>query len=121
MAAKGGAGNGARKDAPLWNLPNILTLMRVFAIPVLVVIFYWDHHVCFHFVTGHTHTHDTLTRIPFKTKTKQAWRNLACTLLFVFAAMTDWLDGYLARRMNLSSPLGAFLDPVADKVKRRSY
>jgi CDP-diacylglycerol---glycerol-3-phosphate 3-phosphatidyltransferase len=46
----------------------------------------------------------------------QAWRNLACTLLFVFAAMTDWLDGYLARRMNLSSPLGAFLDPVADKV-----
>ena len=57
--------------------------------------------------------------LPLSTfKNTQPWRNAACSGLFVFAAMTDWLDGYLARRMNLSSPLGAFLDPAADKVCR---
>jgi hypothetical protein len=48
----------------------------------------------------------------------QAWRNQACAGLFVGAAVTDYLDGYLARKWNLSSAFGAFLDPVADKVVR---
>ncbi|TFJ82286.1 hypothetical protein NSK_006406 [Nannochloropsis salina CCMP1776] len=88
MAGGGNAASNRGNEPPLWNLPNILTLLRVISIPVLIMIYY----------------------------TSASWRNAACSGLFVFAAMTDWLDGYLARRMNLSSPLGAFLDPVADKL-----
>lgn len=70
------------------NLPNILTLLRIALIPVLVVLFY----------------------IPGE------WTPPACALIFALAAVTDWLDGYLARRLNLTSAFGAFLDPVADKL-----
>jgi cardiolipin synthase (CMP-forming) len=75
------------------NLPNILTWLRIVAIPVLVSLYY----------------------LP------PSWldlydKNLAATLLFVAAAITDWLDGYLARRWNQTSSFGAFLDPVADKL-----
>ena len=72
----------------VWTVPNTLTLLRIALIPVLVVVFY----------------------LPF------AWSNLASTAVFGLAALTDWLDGYLARRMQLVSALGAFLDPVADKL-----
>ena len=70
------------------NLPNILTLLRIALIPVLVVLFY----------------------IPGE------WTNPICALVFALAAVTDWLDGYLARRLNMMSAFGAFLDPVADKL-----
>ena len=66
----------------------LLTLLRIVLIPVLVVFFYLPYH----------------------------WTNLAVAIVFVLAAVTDWLDGYLARRMNLLSHFGAFLDPVADKL-----
>lgn len=72
----------------LLNIPNTLTLIRIALIPVFVVVFY----------------------LPFK------WSNDAATAIFAFAAITDWLDGYLARRLEQSSPFGAFLDPVADKL-----
>ena len=68
--------------------PNILTLLRIAFVPVFVVVYY----------------------LPF------AWVPLVTTILFVLAAVTDWLDGYLARKLNQSSPFGAFLDPVADKL-----
>ncbi|QJQ94266.1 MULTISPECIES: CDP-diacylglycerol--glycerol-3-phosphate 3-phosphatidyltransferase [Halomonadaceae] len=70
------------------NIPNILTLARIAFIPLLVVIFY----------------------LPF------AWSMPLAAGLFALAAITDWLDGYLARRWNQSTPFGAFLDPVADKL-----
>lgn len=70
------------------NLPTILTLLRIAIIPVFILVFYWPI----------------------------AWSNLICTVLFVFAALTDWLDGYLARRWGQTSNFGAFLDPVADKL-----
>ncbi|HEA25930.1 MAG TPA: CDP-diacylglycerol--glycerol-3-phosphate 3-phosphatidyltransferase [Ectothiorhodospiraceae bacterium] len=70
------------------NLPNILTLMRIVLIPVLVLAFYYP----------------------------VAWANIAATVIFFIAGVTDWLDGYLARRMGVSSRFGAFLDPVADKL-----
>ncbi len=70
------------------NIPNILTLLRIALIPVFVVIFY----------------------LPWEFSGK------VCALVFALAAMTDWLDGYLARRLEQTSPLGAFLDPVADKL-----
>lgn len=72
-----------------WNLPNILTVFRIGIIPVLVVMY---------LIQG------------------WPWREEWLTAVFVTAAITDWADGYLARRMNLSSPFGAFLDPVADKL-----
>jgi CDP-diacylglycerol--glycerol-3-phosphate 3-phosphatidyltransferase/cardiolipin synthase len=70
------------------TLPNLLTLLRILLIPIFVVVFY----------------------LPF------AWAPEAATFVFVFAAVTDWLDGYLARRMEQESAFGAFLDPVADKL-----
>ncbi|HWU74902.1 MAG TPA: CDP-diacylglycerol--glycerol-3-phosphate 3-phosphatidyltransferase [Rhodanobacter sp.] len=70
------------------NLPTWLTLFRVALLPVMVVVFY----------------------LPF------AGHNITAAIVFVLAAFTDWLDGFLARRMNLTSAFGAFLDPVADKL-----
>ncbi len=70
------------------NIPNTLTLLRIVLIPVFVLVFY----------------------LPF------AWSNEAACIIFVVAAVTDMLDGYLARRLNQLSKLGAFLDPVADKL-----
>jgi CDP-diacylglycerol--glycerol-3-phosphate 3-phosphatidyltransferase len=72
-----------------WNLPNSLTAFRIAIIPVLVIMYLFS-----------------------------SWpmRNEWLTAVFVVAAVTDWLDGYLARKLNLSSPFGAFLDPVADKL-----
>jgi len=70
------------------NVPNMLTLLRLALIPVFVLLFY----------------------LPFK------WTNLACAALFTLAAVTDLLDGYLARRLGQTSDFGAFLDPVADKL-----
>jgi CDP-diacylglycerol--glycerol-3-phosphate 3-phosphatidyltransferase/cardiolipin synthase len=72
----------------MWNTPNILTLLRIVLIPVFVGIFY----------------------VP------APWARLACAMVFAAAAVTDWLDGYLARRLGQTSSLGAFLDPVADKL-----
>lgn len=72
----------------LWNTPNLLTLLRIVMIPVFIVAYY----------------------LPYP------WAPLLTMSLFILAALTDWLDGYLARRLNQSSPFGAFLDPVADKL-----
>jgi len=70
------------------NIPNILTLLRIGLIPVLVLFFY----------------------LPV------SWSHIATTIVFALAAWTDWLDGYLARRLGDTSAFGAFLDPVADKL-----
>lgn len=72
-----------------FNLPTLLTWARIVAIPLIVGVFYlpWDG----------------------------ATRNLLATALFIVFALTDWADGWLARRLNQTSSFGAFLDPVADK------
>jgi cardiolipin synthase (CMP-forming) len=75
-----------------WNLPNLLTWARVLAIPLLVAIFYLP--------MGLT----------------SAEQNLLSTIVFTAAAITDWIDGWLARRWGQTSAFGAFLDPVADKL-----
>ena len=72
----------------MWNIPNILTLLRIILIPVFVLLFY----------------------LPVE------WARFSCALVFAVAAVTDWFDGYLARRWGQVSPFGAFLDPVADKL-----
>ncbi|MBL8376611.1 MAG: CDP-diacylglycerol--glycerol-3-phosphate 3-phosphatidyltransferase [Burkholderiales bacterium] len=75
------------------NVPNLLTCLRILLIPLFVGIFYMP----------------------------ESWldgteKNQAATFIFVLAAITDWLDGWLARRLNQLSAFGAFLDPVADKL-----
>ena len=70
------------------NIPTSLTLLRIALIPVFVLAFY----------------------VPF------GWGNALSAAIFGIAAATDWLDGFLARRLGLTSQFGAFLDPVADKL-----
>lgn len=72
----------------MMNLPNSLTLLRVAFIPVFIVLFY----------------------LPF------TWSYYASAVVFILAAITDWLDGFLARRLQQMTKFGAFLDPVADKL-----
>ncbi|MEI8155757.1 MAG: CDP-diacylglycerol--glycerol-3-phosphate 3-phosphatidyltransferase [Burkholderiales bacterium] len=74
------------------TIPTIMTWTRIFAIPLIVGVFY----------------------LP-ETMASQAEKNLIATVMFVVFAATDWLDGYLARKLNQTSSFGAFLDPVADK------
>jgi CDP-diacylglycerol--glycerol-3-phosphate 3-phosphatidyltransferase len=70
------------------TLPTAITLFRIALIPLFVIVFY----------------------LPF------SWANIAATAIFVVAALSDWVDGYLARSMQQESSFGAFLDPVADKL-----
>jgi len=74
------------------TIPTIMTWTRIFAIPLIVGVFY----------------------LPDATAST-AEKNLIATIMFVVFAATDWLDGYLARKLNQTSSFGAFLDPVADK------
>jgi len=70
------------------KIPNLLTLLRIVLIPVFVLVFY----------------------LPYD------WAPYGAGAIFALAAVTDWFDGYLARKLNQFSPFGAFLDPVADKL-----
>ncbi len=77
----------------IFNLPNLVTWLRILLIPLIVGIFYLpDEWLSF------------------------SAKNVAGTAIFIVAAITDWLDGYLARTLNQMSAFGAFLDPVADKL-----
>lgn len=73
---------------PFMKIPNILTLSRILLIPIFVLVFY----------------------LPV------SWRYVGSAVIFALAALTDYLDGYLARRLHQTSAFGAFLDPVADKL-----
>ena len=70
------------------NLPNLLTCSRIFAVPLIIILLYFDNR----------------------------WLNLLTALLVVVAAITDGLDGYMARKYDLESTLGKLLDPLADKI-----
>jgi CDP-diacylglycerol--glycerol-3-phosphate 3-phosphatidyltransferase/cardiolipin synthase len=76
-----------------FNLPILLTWLRIVAIPLLIAVYYLP--------TDWATMHE---------------RDLAATAIFVAAALTDWADGYLARKLDQTSAFGAFLDPVADKL-----
>ena len=75
------------------TVPNLITLSRIVLIPLIIGIYYLPD--------------DWLS---------YSGKNITATAIFIFAAVTDWLDGYLARRLNQTSAFGAFLDPVADKL-----
>src|SRR6202795_4176691 len=82
-------GSGTRPHASHWNLPNTLTWLRILMIPAIVLLFYL---------------------LPYP------WGDTAACAAFALAGITDTLDGYFARKLGLTSRLGAFLDPVADKL-----
>lgn len=83
-------GRGSRHNVSMFlTLPTLLTWARIIAIPLIVGVFYLP--------------------LPIEQV------NLTASILFVVVALTDWLDGWLARRLNQTSAFGAFLDPVADK------
>jgi len=75
------------------TIPNLITLSRIVLIPLIIGLYYVPY--------GYLSDHD---------------KNLSATIVFILAAATDWLDGYLARRLNQMSAFGEFLDPVADKL-----
>ena len=75
------------------NIPNLITWFRILLIPIFIGVFYLP---------------DEILSLHFK--------HVASTIIFALAAITDWLDGYLARALNQTSAFGAFLDPVADKL-----
>ena len=72
----------------IWTIPNLITVFRVLLIPVFVTVYFLDWK----------------------------WAHQAGAFIFWLAAITDWFDGYLARKLQQSTPFGAFLDPVADKL-----
>jgi CDP-diacylglycerol--glycerol-3-phosphate 3-phosphatidyltransferase len=77
----------------VFNTPNLVTLSRIVLIPLIIGLYYLpEEWLSYH------------------------GKNIAATVVFILAALTDWLDGYLARRLNQTSAFGAFLDPVADKL-----
>ena len=76
--------------SPIWNLPNILTLLRIASIPILVSVLFSP------------------------SRSAGFW----AAVIFAIASITDWLDGYLARRMGIVTVFGKFLDPIADKLRR---
>src|SRR6185437_6743652 len=80
---------GGTIAAMFFNLPTLVTWARIVAIPLVVGVFYM--------------------------RLEPQTQNVVGTVLFIVFALTDWADGYLARRLNMTSAFGAFLDPVADK------
>eukprot|EP00274_Cyanoptyche_gloeocystis_P002936 CAMPEP_0196665962 /NCGR_PEP_ID=MMETSP1086-20130531/63224_1 /TAXON_ID=77921 /ORGANISM="Cyanoptyche gloeocystis , Strain SAG4.97" /LENGTH=207 /DNA_ID=CAMNT_0042002979 /DNA_START=276 /DNA_END=899 /DNA_ORIENTATION=- len=78
----------SKTDGVLFNIPNVLTAARVLMIPIFMVVRYMP----------------------------MPWSNLLSSVIFAFACLTDYVDGYLARKLNQTSAFGAFLDPVADKL-----
>jgi CDP-diacylglycerol--glycerol-3-phosphate 3-phosphatidyltransferase len=75
------------------NVPNLITLSRIILIPLIIGIYY----------------------LPYDWLSEHG-KNMTATVVFILAAATDWLDGYLARRRKQVTPLGQFMDPLADKL-----
>ena len=86
------------RTGQILNIPNILTMARIGLIPVFLLIAYWP------------------PAIGIEAHQGGMTRHLILTAIFVLAAVTDWVDGYLARTLNQTSAFGRFLDPVADKL-----
>jgi len=80
--------SAGQKPQQLFTIPTVLTLLRVFLVPVLVLLWFAEFDAA----------------------------SLLSTVVFIFASFTDCLDGYLARKLKLTTQFGAFLDPVADKL-----
>ncbi len=99
----------------VFNLPNNLTIARIVMIPVFVAIAYWPPALG---IGEPAISNTAIANIGMNIDSfsDSMLRHLLLTIVFLLAAFTDWLDGYLARKMNITSAFGRFLDPVADKL-----
>jgi CDP-diacylglycerol--glycerol-3-phosphate 3-phosphatidyltransferase len=99
----------------LLNLPNALTLFRIFLVPLLVVVLLTPPWTTA-WVRGQVEDMQTLSWIGDLVEWLGQWREVVAVVIFLVAATTDWLDGYLARKRGEVTTLGALLDPIADKL-----
>ncbi|AKG17661.1 CDP-diacylglycerol--glycerol-3-phosphate 3-phosphatidyltransferase [Moraxella bovoculi] len=97
----------------IFNLPNNLTIARIVMIPLFIAIAYWPPALG---IGVPAIPNNAIARLGMLEYSDSMLRHFLLTFLFILAAITDWLDGYLARKMNITSAFGRFLDPVADKL-----
>ena len=94
--------------APIWNIANYLTMARIVAIPIVIVLLM--------LVEPETRKQSWFTLVPAQPQGHNLAYCLIAALIFALASITDYLDGYLARKRNLVTNLGKLLDPLADKL-----
>ena len=97
----------------IFNLPNNLTIARIIMIPLFVAIAYWPPAMG---IGMPAISDNVIARVGMSEFSDSLLRHLLLTGVFIIAAVTDWLDGYFARKLNVVSAFGRFLDPVADKL-----
>ena len=100
-------------DRSIFNLPNNLTIARILMIPLFVAIAYWPPAMG---IGMPAISDNVIARVGMSEFSDSLLRHLLLTGVFIIAAVTDWLDGYFARKLNVVSAFGRFLDPVADKL-----
>jgi CDP-diacylglycerol--glycerol-3-phosphate 3-phosphatidyltransferase len=97
------------------NLPNTLTLFRIFLVPLLVVVLLTPPWTTA-WVRDQVHDSDSMAWLGDLVAWLATWREIVAVAIFLVAAATDWLDGYLARKRGEVTTLGTLLDPIADKL-----
>ena len=102
-----------QSEKSIFNLPNNLTIARILMIPLFVAIAYWPPAMG---IGLPPISDNVIARVGMSEFSDSLLRHLLLTSVFVIAAITDWLDGYFARKLNVVSAFGRFLDPVADKL-----
>lgn len=105
--------NPSTNTQSIFNLPNNLTIARIVMIPLFVAIAYSQPALG---IGVAPISDNVIANIGMNDFSDSLLRHFLLTFVFVLAAVTDWLDGYLARKMNIVSAFGRFLDPVADKL-----
>ncbi len=105
-----------QNNKSIFNLPNNLTIARILMIPLFVAIAYWPPAMG---IGMPAISDNVIARVGMSEFSDSLLRHLLLTAVFIVAAITDWLDGYFARKLNVISAFGRFLDPVADKLMGR--
>ncbi|MDO5050318.1 MAG: CDP-diacylglycerol--glycerol-3-phosphate 3-phosphatidyltransferase [Moraxella equi] len=105
--------NDKPNKTSIFTLPNNLTIARIVMIPLFVAIAYMPPALD---IGVPTIPDNAIARLGMLEYSDNMLRHFLLTFVFILAALTDWLDGYLARKLNQSSAFGRFLDPVADKL-----
>lgn len=101
------------QNRTIFTLPNNLTIARILMIPLFVGIAYWPPALG---IEVPAIPDNAIAKLGMMDYSDSLLRHFLLTFVFVLAAITDWLDGYLARKLNMTSAFGRFLDPVADKL-----
>lgn len=111
--ASNNTANTSDEMGSIFNLPNNLTIARIVMIPLFVAIAYWPPAMG---IGQPAISDNVIANIGMYKFSDSLLRHFLLTFVFILAAITDWLDGYFARKLNMTSAFGRFLDPVADKL-----